>query len=351
MSLVKSSASNSTPFGSTTSSFYKAGIWTYNMLLPTWPAIILFGLFANTTNIVVFIKTGVKDNVTTLMLALSVSDLLYLTLMTPLACAFVILHFQNDWSFAFDTDFITELLYWPAIVCYDFSAFISVLLGVTRCACVAKPLKFKSVFTKARTVKLVLASFVLALSLRMPIISVYRVARRKDPDTNISYLYVAKHNKESMTRINDILNRNSLLYINFVIMITCVCILSYKLYQASKKRRSYSSALAPDWKGASEKQGNQGLSSKDLHVIQSVVLVGSIFIMSQAPFLMYSTARLVIPGFDADAGLHYIFIICTTISLTCSYLNATVNIFVYYNYNSKYKAAILSAMKDTKLKF
>ncbi|GFO43014.1 hypothetical protein PoB_006951900 [Plakobranchus ocellatus] len=118
------------------------------------------------------------------------------------------------------------------------------------------PLQFKLVFTKARTVKLVLASFVLALSLRIPILSVYRVARRTDPDTNVSYVYVAKHNREAMTRINDVLNRNSLLYINFNIMIACVCILSFKPHQASATRRAHSSTPATNSEQASEKPDN-----------------------------------------------------------------------------------------------
>ncbi|GFO14611.1 chemosensory receptor b [Plakobranchus ocellatus] len=153
-----------------------------------------------------------------------------------------------------------------------------------------------------------------------------------------------------MTRINDILNRNSLLYINFIIMITCVSVLSYKLYQASKTRRSYTTSSAIDPEQASGKPDNLGLSSKDLHVIQSVVLVGSIFIMSQAPFLMYSTTRLLVSGFAAGAKFMHIFAVCTTISQTCSYLNATVNIFVYYNFNSKYKSNLLLMFETITLK-
>ncbi|GFO14615.1 chemosensory receptor b [Plakobranchus ocellatus] len=144
-----------------------------------------------------------------------------------------------------------------------------------------------------------------------------------------------------MTRINDILNRNSLLYINFIIMITCVSVLSYKLYQASKTRRSYTTSSGIDPEQASGKSDNLGLSSKDVHVIQSVVLVGSIFIMSQAPFLMYSTTRLIVSEFGTRGRFELIFAVCTTISQTCSYLNATVNIFVYYNFNSKFKSDLL----------
>ncbi|GFN95993.1 chemosensory receptor a [Plakobranchus ocellatus] len=347
--MASNTASNSTAFSiiiTTTYTYWREYMWTSNVLLPSWPVIILFGILANLTNISVFLKTGVKDNVTTLLLSLSVSDLLYLVLISPTACTFIILHFVPDWPWPFHFGIGLELLYWPAITCYDCSAFLSVWLGITRCACVAMPLRFKSVFTKTRTVKIVIASFLLAVSLRIPIISVYRVAWRTDHNTNSSYAYMTKLNREAMTRVNDILNRNSILYINFIIMITCVSILSFQLYRASRIRRSFTSASAAQQE--SEKPDNQGLSTRDLHVLQSVVVVCSIFIMSQAPFLMYSTARLINQELDIGTRYRFLFSMFTITSLTCSNLNASVNIFVYFRYNSKYRVQFKSMFKSLK---
>ncbi|GFO08173.1 hypothetical protein PoB_003467800 [Plakobranchus ocellatus] len=71
-------------------------------------------------------------------------------------------------------------------------------------------------------------------------------------------------------------------------------------------RRSHSSAPATNSAQALEKPDNQGMSSEDVRMIKSVVLVCSIFISSQAPFLMYSTARLIYPEFDAETKFHFI---------------------------------------------
>ncbi|GFN82686.1 chemosensory receptor a [Plakobranchus ocellatus] len=271
---IESPTLNSTLATSTSYHFRSLFFWTSNILTPSWPALILLGLSANVTNIAVFLKTGVKDSITILLLSLSMSDLLYLILMTPKVCSFIIFRYSPDWPWPFDINICMELFYWPAITCYDFSAFMSVWLGVTRCACVAMPLQFKSVFTKARTVKLIVASLVVAVSLRMPIISVYRVEWRTNSNTNTSFAVLAKYNRAVMTRINDILNRNSILYINFIIMIACVSVLSVKLYQASRIRRSCISAHATQQ--SSEKSNHQGRSSRDLHVIQSVVLPSTV---------------------------------------------------------------------------
>ena len=70
---------------------------TLKLLAPIWPAIIFFGLFSNITNIVVFLKAGVKDNVFTLLLSLAVSDLTFLILITPSMCCFVVVAYAKDW--------------------------------------------------------------------------------------------------------------------------------------------------------------------------------------------------------------------------------------------------------------
>ena len=163
---------------------------TQKVLGSVWPAIILFGLCSNLVNIVVFLKAGVKDNVTTLLITLSVSDLTFLTLITPTMCTFLISGHAPGHHWSFDRNFVLFLFYWRAFTAYDLSAFISVSLGVMRCACVAMPLKFKLVFTKSRTVKWVLFLVVLVGALRLPVLTIFRVAYRTDQATNTSTPYV-----------------------------------------------------------------------------------------------------------------------------------------------------------------
>ncbi|GFN98209.1 chemosensory receptor a [Plakobranchus ocellatus] len=200
-----------------------------------------------------------------------------------------------------------------------------------RCACVAMPLKFKSVFTKTRTVKAVVIIFIVSVSLRAPVMSMFRTAWKRDPKTNVSSVYLVKQNSELIIRFNDALNRGSLPMINFIIMIICVCIIKTKLYQASLVRNSQKATSAADPKQEMEGQDNQGRSSKDLRVIQSVVLICCIFIVSQLPFLVYSIGRLFEPEFDITGRLRFLVNAFTGVSRMCSYINASVNIFVYYN--------------------
>ncbi|RUS86192.1 hypothetical protein EGW08_006038, partial [Elysia chlorotica] len=306
------------------------------VLAPLWPAIILFGLISNVINIIVFLKSGARDNVTILLLSLAVSDLAFLALISPAMSYFIISAFARSHPWPFDPRFVRSLFYWPAFTAYDLSAFISVSLGVMRCACVAMPLRFKFVFTRSRTITWVLFLVVLAVSLRIPVLSIQRVGWTRDPDTNTSSPCLKAVNMASMSHVNDIMNRGVVINVMYITMVTCVVVLTLKLYQASKIRRA---CTEPGKHGVNTpgNPGVQGLSTKDLQVVKSVVLVCSIFILSQLSFLVTSAVRLVSPEFDNGRDLLYLFGIISHLNALCSYLNASLNIFVYYNYNSKYR--------------
>ncbi|GFR65551.1 chemosensory receptor A [Elysia marginata] len=301
---------------------------TLGVLAHVWPAIILFGLVVNCINIVVFLKTGAKDNVTILLFSLSMSDLMFLILITPTMCALSIIGLNRSYPWPFDNEISIYLFYWPAYTIYDVSAYISLSLGLMRCACVAMPLKFKSFFTTSRTLKWLVLLVVLAISLRMPMLSVVRIGWRTDPTTNVSEAYVILHNGSKMVGVDNILNRTLIMPLAFLTMIFCVIILSYKLYEASRIRQSTTGKASR----------NQGLSSKDLRVVQSVTLVCGIFILSQLIFVISSLIRYFIPEYGGGQRLSLLHSLVNKVGMTCSYMNASLNIFVYYRYNSKYRA-------------
>ncbi|GFR98331.1 chemosensory receptor A [Elysia marginata] len=213
-----------------------------------------------------------------------------------------------------------------------------------RCACVAMPLKFKFFFTKSRTLKWTLFLVALAVVLPMPVLTIHSIAWRIDPISNTSSLYLKASNNDIMSRINDIINRNVVIYIAYTITVICASLLTFKLYQASQIRRSCTTWPSQSSDQASDKPVDQGLSGKDLQVVKSVVLVCVIFILSQLPFVLTSTIRLITPAFDVGERLGYVFGMFGQINNTCSFLNASVNIFVYYNYNSKFRSVFHSLL-------
>ena len=304
-----------------------------------WPPVICVGLISNTINIVVFLKSGVKDSVATLLLTLSISDAIYLLLVTP-----------SIFTFIFTTPKMTVykmmhlLLYWPAYTFYDFSAYIAVFLGVTRCACVAMPLHFKSVFTRNRTVVAVVILFCSSVLLHIPVLTISRLAWTIDPKTNSSRITLigdSPAEKLKKMRINDVLNKNSIAWISFIIMISCVALLSFKLFEASKLRSRPKSSNET----SAQTSQDTKLSPKDVHVVKSVVLVCSIFIVTQLPSVVYTALRSGLPGFYQNGRFDYILGFLIRVSNTCYLLNASVNILVYYNYNSRYRSELRLLLK------
>ncbi|GFO14066.1 chemosensory receptor b [Plakobranchus ocellatus] len=340
---------NNTEFNSTAESssekpFYHVYRLISVILPPSEAAILLFGLVSNTINVIVFLKTGVKDNVTTLLLSLSVSDATYLILTTPIISTMIIIYLVPDWPWPFDYNITSSLLYWPSMTIYNFSSFISVFLGLVRCACVAMPLHFKSVFTKSRTVKIVVLLFFVSLALHAPVLTIFKITFKFNPLRNTTFAQVSATNRLSMVKVNDLLNRNSVPLISFIIMIACVAVLSFKLIQSSRLRSSHknSSKQGPNVTNSNksrnqDKADAQKMSEKDIHVVQSVLLVCTIFIFSQLIFVIGSTVRLINPEFDQTGRLQNLFFISAHFNNTLTLLNCSINIFVYYNYNTKYR--------------
>ena len=95
----------------------------------------IFGITANILNIVVFAKTGVRDNITVSFLALSTSDLLYLIVLSP---HIIIVNLSHYMSFRLgipvqwlvDPKIFRYPFYWYAFVFYETSILINVYISV-----------------------------------------------------------------------------------------------------------------------------------------------------------------------------------------------------------------------------
>ena len=336
-----------------------------------WISLAIFGLVSNTINIIVFAKIGLKDNVTITLLFLSASDLLNLIINTPIIVGRYIQ--KNEPQHLWPFDFFILILgpFWYAYVFYDYSSFISVFLATVRCACVARPLRFKSMFTKSRTITILCVLFLVALTLRIPVLTVFRLSWAVSPQTNSTYRSIAfAKNVGDIYQANDILNRNIISWLAYVTVTSCVVALASKLQSASKFRRSLAaqntSNRQPE-KGTTDGQTEKNLkcpdssfdphnststshskkdsdkmSTKDLQVIQSVTLICVIFILSQLPFQVISTVRLFVPEFDNFGSAENIYGFASHISNTCGYLNASVNILVHIRFNTRYRANFLA---------
>ncbi|GFR62885.1 chemosensory receptor C [Elysia marginata] len=328
-------------------------------LYDIWVCILLFGIVSNTLNITVFLKIGFKDNVTVTLLFLSISDLINLILNSPTVVMWFMYQRVPNHNWPFDSTILQVAFFWYAQMFYDYSCFISVFLGLVRCACVARPLRFKAMFTITRTLIILGVLFLVALALRAPLLTVFRIASAPKPGTNSTWLsIVAAPNFPQIYTASDIINTNIVSWTAYIIAIACVLVLVINLRAASRFRQSLALKTATHGPtdrqkdnsnpqpntvktGKDEKTSNK-LSAKDVQVIQSVSLICAIFVFSQLPFQLNSTLRLVDPEMLPGRRKRYVYAYASQIAFTFSYLNASINILVHYNFNSRYRETFLS---------
>ena len=321
-----------------------------------WLLILMSGMASNTINIIVFAKIGLRDNVTLTLLFLSLSDLFTLILRCPINVALLLVINYPDHVWPFDPQILYVGFYWYTYVFYDYSSFISMFLALVRCSCVARPLRFRSTFTTQRTFRILGVLFFLALTLRIPVLTIMRLTLAVNPLTNSTYRsFRVVDNFEKIYKANDIMNRNIVSAIAYITVTTCVLILASKLQTASRFRQSLknptqvastknsNSTLGTDKiktgtnTFARNTEASNNLSARDLQVIKSVTLVCVIFILSQLPFQIIAMIRLLDPEFSSSGNRRFAFGFAALVSETFGFLNAFVNIFVYYHFNSRYR--------------
>ena len=335
-------------FDQETGLFFEEFTFLRIFIYHVWLCIVIFGLVSNTINIVVFAKIGFRDNVTVTLLFLSLSDLLNLILNCPVVVArFMEKNYPNH-VWPFHPKILYFGIFWWAYTFYDYSSFISVFLALVRCACVSRPLRFKSMFTISRTVTILGVLFLVAVTLRAPVLTVFRLSWAVNPVTNSTFRSIQfVDNFREIYKANDIINMNTISWVAYIIAIGCVTVLISNLQAASRFRRSLYTAsnkssenYIPDRqndKAAKNDKPSSKMSVKELQVVKSVTLICVIFIVSQLPYQIVSTTRLLDPEFAVGKRKMWIFGFASHISSTFGFLNASINIFVHFHFNARYR--------------
>ncbi|KAK3783879.1 hypothetical protein RRG08_048105 [Elysia crispata] len=297
-----------------------------------------FGITANILNIVVFTKTGARDNVTVSFMALSVSDLVYLVVISPFFTVLTIQHYVEvklgiKFNWLFDKGILAHPSYWYSFVFYETSILITVYISVVRCACVALPFTVKNIFTSRRAIVTFITFFLSVLLLRLPLFMTKRIIREFDPISNTTQLaYKELEDGGLAEKLNDIMNRNILNWASIVIVIGSLVVMVTKLRASARFRSSAGATHSAEThtgtrdvdrnnaqtisseqdpgkrtpesissrptsqtktsKGnkltSSEKEKQQMLSSKEAQVVRAVILVAAVFVTCQTPLMVYT---------------------------------------------------------------
>ena len=233
------------------------------------------------------------------------------------------------------------------------SVSITVYLAVARCLCVVQPLRFRNSVTVRKTLLFVGTVFTLSLASRLPNLSQVRLFMLFDLRFNSSRLTLR------LTPDREVIKDATWLSVDIVtcigaqiILVVCIGIMLKGLRDAAKFRANactnefgatLSSTRETDSRsdvGNSQKtRGSR--STKETRIAKQMVFVATIFVVCNIPKIGSYLTTNIEPDFDLDGRYQYLYLSSIALAAMFDGINASLNIFVYLHYNSKFRKTIL----------
>ena len=291
----------------------------------------IMGLCTNIINIVVFYKVGLADGVTQNFFILSISDCCLSSLSLTSSVAYI-LH-----SEVFDglggPEYQAQVVYGASILIGTFPQSVSlvttVVIAVVRCCCVAIPLRVKLLMTARRQLAVILTFTSCSAVLLNYAFSPSRVIFVHNPLTNASFILIVDLKWYEYTVFSNLSS-----YIGFIIVITCVIILTISLNKASNFRDKTTV-------GEQTKDG-----SREERIIKTVMFLSIVFILCYIPAMVLTMIGRLVEEFSLDGIYSNANLLNLMVMEMFIVINATVNIFIYYFFNTRYRTIFHTTFKN-----
>lgn len=247
---------------------------------------------------------------------------------------------------------------------YNLTAF----LAIQRCICVIKPLQFTTMFTK-RKIYMILTPIVIFHCLNFVfLLSFHGFQKEVNSFTNLTqYVVFYRPERQVIRKIMFIIYGISLTVINHLIIAFCVFVLARALVRSIKFRNKANNnaklqrPLGPNVLNKPKDNGDQRDNQeshrtqetiailrgrKELRVILQVSLLCVIYLTCSIPKICLTFAIIFVTGFVHKGSYNKIYMICYYIMLIFENLNGSLNFFVYYKYNSKFREAYFHVSRN-----
>lgn len=312
------------------------------------PTILAVSVFLNIINIGTFTAVGLSDGMTCLFLALSISDFLHCSLWSVERILGIAYVFGKEYPYynIFSVGFFFSR---HARVWHIVSTLLTVFAAVQKCACVASPITFRFFFTRNRCLCVILAIYACVIISYIPTFYVDTMKPYFDVRLNRTRMGLHWRNTKVYRESADYYLFGHYVVLQFLalsITIACVIVMTWKLKEAARTRMDMKSGKGSEEKssGKAEEEENSTkdnvLSPKELRVLSSVNILCAIFIGGTAPYVILSSCALFIDAFDHRGYDYTLYHILLGIQEIWYFGSTAANIFVYYNYNSKYKKVL-----------
>ncbi|BFZ09730.1 hypothetical protein BsWGS_12769 [Bradybaena similaris] len=313
------------------------------------------GFVSNIINIRTFCAMGLADGITVSFLSLSIFDLMLLapSLLLGITISMTVTENRTPTAFAIDPHALSILLANIIGISSVTNILPTTFLAVARCMCVAKPLHFKNWFTTNRTLRFTISFAVIAVVSFTPFMANMGLVAKFDVKKNITRQMLWLSSQRESIKVGTWLVVSLILpSVTQFIVVVCVLIMANSL-RASAKFRQSAALLSNNVTSTSDHKQNAALSStasvstdklagKDVRVVQQVVLISLVFIICNTPKMVLSVTALSLPEFTIGKRYHYLYLVINMIRQQFDMFNASVNTFIYYRYNTKFRLMMLS---------
>ncbi|KAI8791465.1 fMet-Leu-Phe receptor [Biomphalaria glabrata] len=326
----------------------------------------LTGCLGNAITMATYLSMKLKDGVMISFFGLAVSDFLYDVTMLAIVVSDGLYMLERKSSFK--TWFLVE----PfgvyvfcsniGVMIYLVTILITTFIAIIRCLCVSMPLQFRNLLTRRRSVWCIAIFSLVSVVSYVPILLNMTMQESFDMSINSTRyrLKISPYREEIKTAIW--ISRDLLVtLITEVIVIVCVVIMIKNLQTATKFRNksvNYSihptlpcvavfgienksdstqiiNTLEPNTKHINI-QSNK-MSTKDVSVVQQVVLISSIYIVCNMPKILINMALFFVPDLALEKPYQNVYLTVVGIMELFQAFNSSFNICVYLKFNSKFR--------------
>ena len=290
----------------------------------------------NLINMAVFWKHGIKERINLCLFCLSFADLIIIAFYFVMYAEKIYAEISNtvdthDFFFYFIQN---KIHYFPAGFTYV-SGFLSTLIAFERCLCVVSPLKAQSVIQTKTTAVIIATGSAVIMAGAYFLTARYRVLCVFNPSTGkmgrtVSYSEFYLSNRELVDTFVGIVYGIGLPGVYTFSISICTIITVVKLRRMAEWREQSSSASL-----------SRGMSAvKDATVTRMLVGTSCVFVACITPFFLFYVIVPFVPELRLGGAYDNTFRVVISTLQTASFINSSVNFFVYYYFGTKYRQTV-----------
>ncbi|CAL1539335.1 unnamed protein product, partial [Lymnaea stagnalis] len=288
----------------------------------------------NLTNIIIYLKLGLKDSISICFFVLSCTDLVCIMILIVSDTVLMLAEmFRERWRVDGEDLCWFTMYYYGAV--YDVSQGITTFIAVQKCWCVALPFRFKDTFTTTRTFAILTGICLAIFSIHMPILASQDIVEMVDPVRNrtLFKLWTSGIRAQAYSAVGLI----SLVFTTTcqVTVVFCLVVLASGLRASSKFRNSSTSANPEQTSlelknrkiksnGKPSKNGSKsdklGSRNQNANVQHDAINSPKNAKISSAPGPVNNTSRKELQALQSATFVSVLFVVCNTFKLLNYYV-------------------------------